>query len=112
MNKNTLVLFTRNGLGDAPAELQLKLGSIFLNLLDKEAAPGVIAFYGEGVKLVCDDSPVIEQLRSLVSHGATIVVCQTCLDFFKLRDRVRVGTIGGMGDIVAAMNSADKVISV
>ena len=107
-----MVLFTRNGLGDAPAELQLKLGSIFLNLVDKGAAPGVMAFYGEGVKLVCDDSPVLEQLRSLVAHGATIVVCQTCLDYFELRDRVRVGAIGGMGDIVAAMNSADKVISV
>ena len=112
MNKNTLILFTRNGLGDAPAELQLKLGGIFLSLLDKETVPGVMAFYGEGVKLVCEDSPALEQLRSLVTHGATIVVCQTCLDFFKLRDRVRVGTIGGMGDIVAAMSSADKVISV
>ena len=112
MGKNTLILFTRNGLGDAPAELQLKLGSVFLSLLDKDTPPGVMAFYGEGVKLVCDDSPVLEQLRSLVTHGATIVVCQTCLEFFKLRERVRVGTIGGMGDIVAAMNSADKVISV
>ncbi len=112
MDRNTLILFTRNGLGDAPAELQLKLGSIFLSLVDRQTAPGVIAFYGEGVKLVCDDSPVLEQLRSLVTHGATIVVCQTCLDFFKVRDRVRVGTIGGMGDIVAAMSSADKVISV
>ena len=112
MNKNTLILFTRNGLGDAPAELQLKLGSIFLSLVDRQQVPGVLAFYGEGVKLVCDDSPVLEQLRSLVTHGATIVVCQTCLDFFKVRDRVRVGTIGGMGDIVAAMSSADKVISV
>ena len=112
MDRNTVILFTRNGLGDAPAELQLKLGSIFLSLVDRQAAPGVMAFYGEGVKLVCDDSPVLEQLRSLVTHGATIVVCQTCLDFFKLRDRVRVGTIGGMGDIVAAMSSADKVISV
>ena len=112
MNNNTLVLFTRNGLGDAPPELQAKLGSIFLSLPDKEGAPGVLAFYGEGVKLVCDESPVLEQLRSLVTHGATIVVCQTCLDFFKLRDRVQVGTIGGMGDIIAAMSSAGKVISV
>jgi hypothetical protein len=112
MNKTTCILFTRNGLGDAPAELQQKLGSIFLSLVDKGAVPGVLAFYGEGVKLVCDDSPVLEQLRSLATHGATIIVCQTCLDFYKLRDRVRVGTIGGMGDIVAAMSSADKVISV
>ena len=42
----------------------------------------------------------------------TLVICQTCLDDLGLRERVRVGTVGGMGDIVAAMGSADKVISV
>lgn len=112
MNKNTMVLFTRNGMGDAPAELQQKLVTIFLNLVDKDTPPGVIAFYGEGVKLVCDGSPVLEQLRSIGAHGVTIVVCQTCLDFFRLREKVKMGTVGGMGDIIAAMSSADKVISV
>jgi sulfur relay (sulfurtransferase) complex TusBCD TusD component (DsrE family) len=112
MDKNTLILFTRAGLGDAPAELQHKLAGIFLSLVDKGSLPGVVAFYGEGVKLTCEGSPVLEQLRSFSDHGCALVVCQTCLDYFALRDRVRVGTIGGMGDIVAAMSSADKVISV
>ncbi len=112
MNKDTMVLFTRNGMGDAPAELQQKLATIFLNLMDKDTPPGVIAFYGEGVKLACEGSPVLDQLRSLSAHGATLVICQTCLEFYGLRDKVRVGTVGGMGDIVAAMGSADKVISV
>lgn len=112
MNKNTMVLFSRFGMGDAPAELQQKLASIFLNLLNQDTPPGMIAFYGEGVKLTCDGSPVLEQLRALAAKGATLVICQTCLDFFGLRERVHVGTIGGMGDIVAAMNSAEKVISV
>ncbi len=107
-----MILFTRNGMGDAPAELRQKLATIFLNLVDKDTPPGVIGFYGEGVKLVCTGSPVLEQLRSLAAHGTTLVVCQTCLDFFGLREQVRVGTIGGMGDLVAAMGSADKVISV
>ncbi len=112
MNKNTMILFTRNGMGDAPAELQQKLAGIFLNMLNKDTAPGVVAFYGEGVKLTCDGSPVLEQLRALAAQGTTLVICQTCLDYFALRDKVRVGTVGGMGDIVAAMGSADKVISV
>ncbi len=99
-------------MGDAPIELQQKLAGVFLNLLNQDAAPGVIAFYGEGVRLTCEGSPVLEQLQKLADKGTRLVICQTCLDFFGLRDHVRVGVIGGMGDIVAAMNSASKVISV
>jgi sulfur relay (sulfurtransferase) complex TusBCD TusD component (DsrE family) len=99
-------------MGDAPAELQLKLAGIFLRLLDQDNAPGAIAFYGDGVKLTCEGSPVIDQLQSLASKGVTLIICQTCLDYFGLRSSVRVGVIGGMGDIVAAMSQADKVISV
>jgi hypothetical protein len=112
MTRNTLVLFTRFGMGDGPAQLQSKLAGIFLGLLNQDTPPGVLAFYGEGVKLVCEGSPVLDPLRTLAAKGTTIVICQTCLDFFTLRESVRVGTIGGMGDIVAAMTMADKVISV
>ena len=107
-----MVLFTRWGMGDAPAELQQKLAGIFLNLLKQDTAPGVIAFYGDGVKLACEGSPALDQLRALSDKGVRLVICQTCLDFYGMRDQVRVGIIGGMGDIVAAMKSAAKVISV
>ena len=53
-----------------------------------------------------------ELMQELAAKGSTLVICQTCLDYFHLREVVRVGTIGGMGDIVAAMSGADKVISV
>ena len=109
--KDSLVLFTRFGMGDAPVELQLKLAGIFLNLLGQDTPPGAIAFYGDAVKLTCDGSPVLDQLRTLSDKGARLVICQTCLDSFGLRDQVRVGIVGGMGDILAAMKSAAKVIS-
>lgn len=111
MNES-MVLFTRFGMGEAPAELQQKLAGVFLKLLDQDTPPGVIAFYGDGVKLTCEGSPVIDQLRVLSNRGVRLVVCQTCLDFFGLREQMRVGIVGGMGDIVAAMTSAAKVISV
>ena len=112
MTDHTLILFTRNGMGEAPAELQAKLAGIFLNLLNQDARPGAIAFYGEGVKLTCEGSPVLPLLRSLSDNGVTLIICQTCLDYFGLRGAVRAGVIGGMGDIVAAMGRADKVITV
>lgn len=112
MNSDTVILFTRFGMGDAPAALQQKLATTFLTLLNQDTPPGVIAFYGDGVKLVCEGSPVLEPLHKLQDKGTRLVVCQTCLDSFGLRDHVRVGIVGGMGDIIAAMNGATKVISV
>jgi hypothetical protein len=111
VNSNTLLLFTRFGMGDAPSELQQKLAGIFLSLVKQDALPGVIACYGEGVKLACEGSPVLEQLKSLAVKGVHVILCQTCLDYFGLRESVLVGIIGGMGDIVTAMNTADKVVS-
>jgi hypothetical protein len=112
MTKDDMVLFTRYGMGDAPLELQEKLAGIFLSMLNQDSAPGVIAFYGEGVKLTCLESPVLQALQTLAEKGSRLIVCQTCLDYYKLRDRVRIGIIGGMGDIVHAMNAASKVVSV
>ena len=112
MNAKTFILFTRFGMGDAPAELQQKLATTFLNVLNQDSQPGAIAFYGYGVKLTCEGSPVLDQLQKLADKGVVLIICQTCLDYFGLRGAVRVGVIGGMGDFVAGMAQADKVISV
>ncbi len=55
---------------------------------------------------------MLETLQALREKGARLVICQTCLEYFTIRDQVRVGIVGGMGDIVHAMNEAAKVISV
>ena len=112
MNDQTILVFTRNGLGEAPAELQQKLAAKFLQLnLDANTLPAKILFYTEGVKLACEGSPVIETLRALRDRGVELILCSTCLDFYGLREKVAVGIVGGMPDIIEAMNSADKVIS-
>ncbi len=40
-----------------------------------------------------------------------LILCSTCLDYFGLRDRVEVGIVGGMPDIIEALSAAGKVIS-
>lgn len=50
MDQDTVILFTRNGLGDGPAALQLDLVIKFLTLtLAGENLPAKILFYTEGV---------------------------------------------------------------
>jgi hypothetical protein len=111
--RSTAILFTRFGLGEAPADLQLRLAVNFLMLLEQvDEGPSALLFYGDGVKLVCEGSPVLELLRALESRGASLTSCRTCLEHFGLTDKVQVGQPGGMPAIVEAMTRADKVISV
>lgn len=109
----TLVVFTRDGLGDADASLRHKLAGIYLGLLDRNGMlPGAIAFYTEGVKLVAEGSPVLSVLASLESKGVHLIACKTCLEHYGLVGKVKVGVVGGMTDIIAAQWSASKVIAV
>lgn len=104
--------FTRDGLGQAPEGLQQALAVKFLSLLaQEEQLPAAILFYTEGVKLVVEGSPVINWLEMLQSKGVELIVCTTCLEYFGLKDQVRVGRMAGMPDILAAMQTADKVVA-
>ena len=105
-------VFTRNGMGEAPEGLQQTLVAKFLSLaVQAEEKPAKILFYTEGVKLVCEGSPVLQWLRILEYAGVELIVCSTCLEYFGLIDKVRVGKVGGMPGILAALQEADKVVS-
>lgn len=109
---DTVLLITRDGLGSADPELQHKLVTTYLRLLlENGTLPGAICFYTDGVRLVVEGSPVLDLLRQIEERGAHLIVCQTCLNHFALADRVRVGVVGGMGDILAAQTKAAKVIT-
>jgi len=111
--RSTAYLFMRFGLGHAPEELQLRVVGNFLTLLrGAEERPAALLFYTDGVRLVCEGSPVLDQLREFESEGAAVISCRTCIEYFNLKDKVRIGTVGGMPAIMEAMSRADKVVSV
>jgi sulfur relay (sulfurtransferase) complex TusBCD TusD component (DsrE family) len=112
MDSGTTLMFTRDGLGHAPDQLRQVLADRFLSLIvDAGTLPARILFYAEGVKLACEGSPVLGQLAAIEDRGVELVLCKTCLDYFGLASQVRVGVVGGMTDIIEAMRTADKVIS-
>jgi selenium metabolism protein YedF len=112
-DSDTVILVTRNGMGDAEPALQQKLITTYFKLLDENnILPAVICFYANGVKLVVEDSPVLDSLKSLEVKGVRLVLCSTCLDYYGLADKVQVGIVGGMTDIIEAQRLAGKVISI
>jgi sulfur relay (sulfurtransferase) complex TusBCD TusD component (DsrE family) len=112
MKDNTVLVFTRKGMGSGPEDLQLTLATKFLALtLESGQLPSKILFYTDGVKLACSGSLVIDLLKLYEQKQVELVLCKTCLDFFGLTGSVQAGVVGGMGDIIETMQKADKVIS-
>lgn len=109
---DSIILVTREGMGTGDRELQHRLFATYLRLLlENKPLPAAICFYTEGVKLVVEGSPVLEQLAQLEARGVRLIICSTCLNYYNLADKVRVGIVGGMGDILEAQCRAGKVIS-
>ena len=107
-----MIQIMRDGMGVADPALQHTLLRKYLQLLQENGTlPGAICFFASGVKMVVEGSPVLDLLQSLEARGVRLIVCKTCLDYFGLLEKVRVGVVGGMGDIIAAQWLADKVIS-
>jgi len=112
MKSNYVLSFTRFGMGQGPQELQLALVGKYLALtLESGEIPAKALFYTDGVKLACQGSPVLEALGKLEALGCELVLCKTCLDTYGMLEQVRVGIVGGMGDILEALQKAAKVIS-
>lgn len=110
---STVILINKDGMGQAESGLQHKVLRTYLTLLlENGALPGAICLYTAGVKLVCEGSPVLEQLVELEERGVHLIVCLTCLKHYELESQVKVGVVGGMADIIAAQWQADKVITI
>jgi intracellular sulfur oxidation DsrE/DsrF family protein len=111
--ENTIILATNNGMGKADEKLQQLLFNKYIELLiQNENLPVALCFYTEGVKLVCEGSPVLEGLRNLERKGVRLIVCSTCLNYFELTEKIQLGIVGGMGDILESQAKAEKVITI
>jgi sulfur relay (sulfurtransferase) complex TusBCD TusD component (DsrE family) len=109
---NAVILITREGMGSADAALQQKLLNTYISLLlENETLPDVICFYTDGVKLVVEGSPLLEILTQMEKKGVQLIICSTCLNYFGFSEKVRVGIIGGMPDIIEAQSKAEKVMT-
>jgi len=108
-----MVMVTTDCLGRGDDELGSKLMGGFLKTL-KEMGDELwrLVFLNNGIKLTVEGSTVLSPLKDLKEQGVPILVCGTCLNHFSLLDKMKVGEITNMLDIVTSMQVADKVISI
>jgi selenium metabolism protein YedF len=103
-------LVQSEGLGRGNDQLGLMLMANFLRLLgDSQDKPATLVFWNAGVKLVCEGSPVLVHLKKLEEQGVEILACTTCLEFYDLADKLKVGKPTTMVKSIQSMMHSEMV---
>ena len=109
--KGMLVVLSANTMGTGDAKLGTSLMKAFVFALTKQDhLPETILCYNTGAYLTCEGADTLEDLKLLESEGVTVLTCGTCLDFYGLKEKLAVGGVTNMYDIVERMEKAAAII--
>jgi len=107
----TVVVLSSDKMGSGNDELGGALMKAFVFALSQqETLPDTILCYNGGVKLTCEGSESLEDLKGMAARGVEIMSCGTCLNFYDLKEKLAVGEVTNMYVIVEKMSGADRVV--
>lgn len=105
------VVISSDKMGEGDEQLGRLLITNFVKALkDISRLPQTIVFYNSGVKLAVKGSGVTEHLADLEKMGVEIVLCATCVEYYKLTDQVAAGSLSNMFTIAELLSNTGKII--
>jgi selenium metabolism protein YedF len=108
---NFIIAFTSDKMGEGDEELgRLLLLNFIKAIRDLDKLPSKMVFYNNGVKLGSPDSPVFEHLREIEKMGVELLLCATCAKYYSLEEKIKIGILSNMYDIVRVMASAGNIV--
>jgi selenium metabolism protein YedF len=106
-----IIVISSDKMGEGDDELgKLLIVNFIKAVKDLDKLPPRIILYNKGVTLAAKTSPVIENLIQIEKMGVEILLCATCVNYYKLENETGAGTLGNMFTIAEAMASAGKII--
>lgn len=107
-----VVVIRSNVMGEGDPELGKVLIKGFIYALSQQKElPKTILFYNGGVYLTCEGSASLDDLKELEHRGVKILTCGTCLNFYGLSEKLKVGEVTNMYEIAATMSKASLIVS-
>ena len=101
---------TSDKIGSQDPELGARLMyTFFLKLVQAVHLPSQILLMERGV-LLLTESLCLDPIKVLEGRDVEILACQTCLDYYSIKERMGAGKVSNMPDIIEAMQAAGKVI--
>lgn len=111
IRKGMVAVISADGMGMGDEKLAGILMKGFLYALSRQdRLPETVLLYNGGARLSCEGSDSLEDLQLMAQAGVEILTCGTCLDFYGLKDRLRVGEVTNMYEIVERQTEAMLVI--
>ncbi len=109
--KGLAVVLSANVMGGGEEKLGKALMKAFIFALTRQdVLPETILCYNSGAYLTCEGSDSLDDFKELEADGVNIMTCGTCLDFYGIKEKLAVGTVTNMYDIVETMEQAGAVI--
>ena len=111
IKKGMTVVLSADVMGSGDERLGKNLMKAFVFVLTKQDnLPQTILCYNKGAFLSCEDADTLADLKVLEAEGVNILTCGTCLDFYGIKDKLAVGTVTNMYEIVEKMEQSKTII--
>ncbi len=109
--RGTAVVIASDRMGNGDEALGKTLMKAFIfALTNSPDVPETMLFYNSGAYLTCEGSDSLEDIGNLMAAGTKVFTCGTCLNFYGLSEKLRVGEVTNMYDIVEMQQKAAKII--
>ena len=106
-----IAVLSANTMGNGEEQLgKLLMKSFIFALTKQDQLPETILCYNSGAYLTCEGSDSLEDLKSLEAEGVEILTCGTCLDFYNLKEKLAVGGVTNMYEIIEIMENAGTIV--
>ncbi len=103
-NDGYIVVISSEMMGVGDEEFSKTLLENFIYALrEDETPPKYIIFYNTGVKVVVENKNVEDDLLKLIENGAEILSCGLCLDYYNLKESLKIGGVTNMYKIFSLM---------
>ena len=94
-----------------------ELGAILMKgfiytLTESKPYPKSILLVNSGVKLTTENYDTVGNLKILEEAGVEILSCGTCLDYYGLKESLKLGSVTNMYTIVDIMKNSLQTISI
>ena len=106
-----VVVLSGNTMGTGDEKLGKALMKAFVFALTRQdTLPETVLCYNTGAYLSCEGADTLEDLKSLEAEGVQILTCGTCLDFYGIKEKLAVGSVTNMYEIVETMQRAASIV--
>jgi len=108
-----VVQVTADRMGRGDDELGALLLRSFLKtlaLVEAPYRPDTVIFYNAGVRLCCEGSELLDDLRRLEELGVELIACGTCLNYYGLAAKLAVGRVTDMLEIASRLAGAGRIV--